>query len=302
MALTENLTPLMVTKNATYKTVEGVTYFKLKSEFEGDYTKHCGLLGEEIDENFYFLRGYDIDNITIHQKRNLIITRIDKDYAPIVVNIGEKLGQTEFKFNKDNGIITVIYPDGTTSTMEGFLVEGKDIRIATDMTLDGNGTMYNPLRISPIETTGTLAPANEYFDITNGSNMPEGKGKGYRVVTKEKIDNFGCLYPFSAVKKIQDKLIETGSQWRVPTKEDWDELLNAFECKENRNHSSKKNSWLGNSAGRALKSFNLWIKHEVLPTETPTYGEDIAGLSIYPLGIGPDRNEILDDDNSDIEG
>ena len=302
MALTENLTPLMVTKNATYKTVEGVTYFKLKSEFEGDYTKHCGLLGEEIDENFYFLRGYDIDNITIDEKRNLIITRIDKDYAPIVVNIGEKLGQTEFKFNKDNGIITVIYPDGTTSTMEGFLVEGKDIRIATDMTLDGNGTMYNPLRISPIETTGTLAPANEYFDITNGSNMPEGKGKGYRVVTKEKIDNFGCLYPFSAVKKIQDKLTETGSQWRVPTKEDWDELLNAFECKENRNHNSKKNSWLGNSAGRALKSFNLWIKHEILPTETPTYGEDIAGLSIYPLGIGPDRNEILDDDNSDIEG
>ena len=57
MALKETLTPLKATNNATYKTVEGVTYFKLKSEFEGDYTKHCGLLGEEIDENFYFLRG-----------------------------------------------------------------------------------------------------------------------------------------------------------------------------------------------------------------------------------------------------
>ena len=59
----KNLTPLTSNNNATYKVVDGVTYFKLKSEFDGDYTKHCGLLGEEIDENFYFLRGYDIDSI-----------------------------------------------------------------------------------------------------------------------------------------------------------------------------------------------------------------------------------------------
>ena len=62
MALKEKQTQLKASNNATYKTVEGVTYFKLKSEFEGDYTKHCGLLGEEIDENFYFLRGYDIES------------------------------------------------------------------------------------------------------------------------------------------------------------------------------------------------------------------------------------------------
>ena len=302
MALKEKQTSLMASNNATYKTVEGVTYFKLKSEFDGDYTKHCGLLGEEIDENFYFLRGYDIESITVDKDRNLIINRVDKDYAPLVVNIGEELGQPSFKFNKETGTITVTYPDGTTSTMEGFLVEGKDIRIATDSTFNGNGTMYNPLRLSPTETTGTFAPADEYFDLTDGGVMPKGKGKGYRVVTREKIDNFGCLYPFSAVKKIQEKLTESGSQWRVPTKKDWDELLNAFECAEFRNHSANTCNWLGDAAGRAFKSFKLWDEHKVLPTETPTYGEDIAGLSFYPLGITPDRNEILNEKDSDVEG
>ena len=302
MALKETLTPLKATNNATYKTVEGVTYFKLKSEFEGDYTKHCGLLGEEIDENFYFLRGYDIESITVDENRNLIINRVDKDYAPLVVNIGEELGQPKFKFNKENGTITVTYPDGTISTMDGFLVEGQDIRIATDSTFNGNGTVYNPLRLAPTETTGTFAPADEYFDLTEGAKMPEGKGKGYRVVTREKIDNFGCLYPFSAVKKIQEKLTESGSQWRVPTKQDWDELLNAFECAEFRNHSANTCNWLGDAAGRAFKSFKLWDEHQTLPTETPTYGEDIAGLSFYPLGITPDRNEILNEKDSDAEG
>ena len=76
MALKEKQTSLMASNNATYKTVEGVTYFKLKSEFDGDYTKHCGLLGEEIDENFYFLRGYDIESITVDEDRNLIINRL----------------------------------------------------------------------------------------------------------------------------------------------------------------------------------------------------------------------------------
>ena len=196
------------------------------------------------------------------------------------------------------------FPDGSISKMEGFLVEGKDIRIATDSTLNGNGTMYNPLRISPTETTGTFAPADEYFDLSAGLPMPEGKGKGYRVVTKEKIDNFGCLYPYSAVEKIQAKLEETKSQWRVATKQDWDELLNAYECAENRNHNSATCAWLGKDASVALKSVKFWDKETTTRNMDSVAGQDIAGLSVYPLGITPDRNEILNavDDNHDAEG
>lgn len=298
-----NKQTLLKAKNALYKTVDGVTYFKLKSEFDGDYTKNCGLLGEEIDENFYFLRGYDIESIHVDKDRNLVINRVDKDYEPIKVNIGEDLGKDSFKFDKESGTIIVTYPDGTTAKMEGFLVEGKDIRIATDSTIDGDGTIFNPLRISPVDKTGTFAPADDFFDLTNNREMPVGKGKGYRIVTREKIDNFGCLYPLKAVNMIQKALTEDKSQWRVPTKEDWDELLNAMETNpQARNHDSLSNKWLGEVAGSALKSNNMWKGYETSIKEIPVEGQDVVGLTVYPLGIGPDRNEILNDSNADIEG
>ena len=305
MALNERQTPLMASNNAVYKTVDGVTYFKLKSNFDGDYTKHCGLLGEEIDKNFYFLRGYDIESVTLDENRRLIIERVDKSYGSIIVDISEEIEHPTFEYDKSKGTITVKYPNGDVKVMDGFLIEGIDVRIATDCTMKGNGTIFNPMRVSPVETTGTFAPADEYFDLTSPdmlNQMPEGKGRGYRIVTKEKIDNFGCLYPFSAVKKIQKALEENCSQWRVPTKDDWDELLNAFECAEFRNHNSVVCSWLGESAGRALKSVEFWDNFENSPLEKPTFGEDVAGISIYPVGITPDRNEVLNDRDYDVEG
>lgn len=299
----DNKQTLLKANNASYKTIDGVTYFKLKSEFEGDYTKNCGLLGEEIDKNFYFLRGYDIESIYVDEERNLVINRVDKDYDPIKVRIGEDLGKDIFNFDKENGVITITYPDGTVSQMDGFLVEGKDIRIATDSTFNGNGTIFNPLRLAGVEKTGTYSSVEAFFDLTENIQMPKGKSKGYRIVTKEKIDNFGCLYPLNAVKKIQDKLTETKSQWRVPSKKDWDDLLNAMEIEpEYRNHDSQANKWLGQIAGSALKSHNFWKKYDNLSMEHPTEGQDVVGLSILPLGISPDRNEVLDDINSDIEG
>ena len=292
-----------IKSNPSYKVINGITYFKLMSEFEGDYTKNCGLFGEEIDANFYFLRGYDIESIDINENRELIINRIDKDYAPTIINLDEALGRINFNFDKEQGVINVIYPDGDTQSIEGFLVEGKNIKVSTDHTIDGDGTIFKPLRVSPLEATGTYAPVDEFFDITATNKMPEGKGKGYRIVTKEYIDNFGCLYPLSAVKKIQDKLEESGSQWRVPTKNDWDELLNAMEIEaEYRNHESLENKWLGKVAGSALKSNYLWDNYETLPSEIPVNGQDAVGMSILPLGIGADRNEIINDVNSDIEG
>lgn len=310
MALKEQQTPLMAAHNAYYKTVDGVTYFKLKSDFENDYTKHAGLLGEEIDGNFYFLRGYDLESAQVDENHNLIIQRVDKGYAPIVVKLWEdeemqRPANPIFEYDRVNGVMTVTFDDGTVSKVGGFLVEGKDVRIATDSTFDGNGTIYNPLRLSLVESTGTYAPVEDYFDLTleyNGQlSMPEGKGRGYRVITKEKIDNFGCLYPFSAVKRIQEKLDETLSPWRVATKEDWDDLLNSTETEEYRNHNETVCNWLGKTAGVALKSYNFW------DNDNSTYGDsvrgqDIMGLSILPLGIIPDRNEVLGAINNDAEG
>jgi uncharacterized protein (TIGR02145 family) len=133
--------------------------------------------------------------------------------------------------------------------------------------------------------------------------MPEGKSAGYRIITKEQVDTFGMLYPLNAVQKIQKKLFDMGSQWRVPSKQDWDDLLNAMEMNaEYRNHDSLINDWHGEIAGIALKSSKYWESYNTLPTEHPVNGQDIAGLTILPLGIAPDRNEVLNDVNADIEG
>ena len=87
MNINEKEIPLKATNNAAYNVVNGVTYFKLKSGFPGDITKNCGLLGEEIDKNFFFLRGNDIKDIKFDENRNLVITRVNDEYEPLIVNI-----------------------------------------------------------------------------------------------------------------------------------------------------------------------------------------------------------------------
>lgn len=300
-------TPLTSGDSARYEKVTGVTYFKLKSEFPGDYTKNCGLLAEEMDGNFYFLRGYDIDTITLDDERNLVITRVDKDYAPMKVSLNEEFKKTTFEFDKENGSIIVTYPDGTTDSVDGFLVAGKDVKMATDNTIDGDGTLYNPLRLSGIEKTGTYAPAEKFVDISDSTmgRLPEGEYRGQRIVSKEKIDTFGMLYTMEAMEKIQSALTETGSEWRVPTKEDWDDLLNSLECAEYRNHSAISSTWLGKVAGAGMKSANLWSANTATESGnclTPAVGRDIIGLTVLPVGITPDRNAILQDDDADVEG
>lgn len=299
MASNEKITPLLANNNANYDIISGITYFKLKSDFEGDYTKNCGLLGEEIDKNFYFLRSYDIKNITFEDK-NLIIERVGEKLPPIVVEISQEAKYPTFEYNKETGVITVTYPDGTVSTIEGFFVEegGNEIFVKSDIyvdgTLKGDGTNFKPLGISPTELTGVFKPVDAVVDYTKGEKLPIDKiENGYRVITKKHIDNFGDLFSRASLKLIEDKLKEQNSEWRIPTKQDWDELLNAYEvCPFDRTHESTAcdlNS-NGSTAGRALKSVNYWEPYTVNSADTPTFGENAAGMFIYPLGIMTETN------------
>ena len=56
--------------------ISGVTYFRLVSQYPGDQTKNCGLVGSEIDRNFYFLRGNDIESIEIVGEE-LVLKKVD---------------------------------------------------------------------------------------------------------------------------------------------------------------------------------------------------------------------------------
>lgn len=56
----------------------GIIYYKLDANahgYTGDITKNNGLRGEEIDGNFYFLRGHDIESMSFDENNNLILKR-----------------------------------------------------------------------------------------------------------------------------------------------------------------------------------------------------------------------------------
>jgi len=87
MAKNNSETLLRGANAATYGDVNGITFYKLQSKFSGDTTKDCSLTGEEVDRNFYFLRGYDIESVT-YENGLLTIQRVDHDYAPIEIELG----------------------------------------------------------------------------------------------------------------------------------------------------------------------------------------------------------------------
>lgn len=268
--------------------IKGVTYFKLVSDLEGDYTKNCGLLGEEIDRNFYFLRGYDIDNIYVDNDRNIIIKRVDDIYNPMKINLDESFNLFDINLDKKTGSITFKYPNGEEKVIDGFVINNGDINFITDGSIEGKGTINNPLKLASVNKTGMYAPVNEYIDLTSGQKLPTKVENGYRIITKENLNIFGKLYSLSGMKDIEHRLETENYQWRIPTKDDWDELLNALEINEiYRNHNTEgEDVLLGEVAGIALKSSKIWKEHPTNETEVPVEGQNILGLSIFPLGIG----------------
>ena len=75
----------------------GCIYSKLISEFEGDITKKDALTSVDVDENFYFLRGSDIQKIDINENKtiltltfvngNEISVELSKDNSEIISNL-----------------------------------------------------------------------------------------------------------------------------------------------------------------------------------------------------------------------
>ena len=294
-------------------------YYKLDNtnHYPGDITKNCGLSGGEIDNNFNFLRGYDIKSFEVSD---------DKTQLSIIRLNGEKLtvnyepNKYGFEYDKSKGILTVEYPDGETFEIEGFLTE-RFFRVYGDATIDGDGTRYNPVSVSSIARTGTYSPVNGIIDVIAGEKLPSSAvAKGDRYVTKEKISKLGLLYPLQGVMALQKRLEEIGSEWRVPTKEDWDQLLNIVEdCPDDKTHAdptTPTNIFLGVNAGAKLKSTALWepiyrklVNGEVvIDSERYTkdgegnyiadvngeyvkelYSEDQYKFTVYPTGFGERR-------------
>ena len=307
----------------------GLYFYKLISPYIDDITKNCKLSINEIDSNFLNLKDADIKSAEfVRDEKTLVLTR----------NNGEKLivPLIDVTYNldvdtecKESGVTLTISYDGDEGeksvtianivTAENLMdIIGSDIltKVITDGTLKGNGTIDSPLGLNGVEKTGMLAPVKEVFDLTEGGKLPEVAKLGTRYITKEKVNDYGYLYNGSGLTKISQKMEEDGRGWRVPSKADWDALLNSIEPCDYQNHTSAKcHIELGKVAGKYLKSECGWLgqpdcectvtkpntgctyddeyvvndgnNNSNVPSEKPEspVGVDKYGMSILPSGI-----------------
>ena len=306
----------------------GLYFYKLVSPYSEDVTKNCKLTINEIDSNFLTLKDNDIKKAEfVREEKTLILTRNngEKLIVPlkdVVYNL-----EVETGCNPSGSSITIKYDcvDGPKTVTLGNLLTydnlreilGSDIltKVITDGTLKGNGTLHSPLGINGVEKTGMLAPVIEVFDLTSGGTLPEVAKLGTRYITKEYVSDYGYLYNGAGVDKIKSRLEESKSSWRVPSKADWDALLNSIEPCEYRNHDSAKcHIELGKYAGKYLKSECSWVgqpvcectntkpstgcnydftdenytdeSEQILPQDKPNspIGVDKYGMTILPAG------------------
>lgn len=291
----------------------GVVYYKHESVYSGDTTVDRSLRCDEVDGNFFFLRGFDISTIGVDSDTNeLILKRVNGE--TLRVDISQPVSNVRMEFDPETGTLTVKTPYGTQK-ITGFLTVDTGINVASDSTIEGTGELRNPIRVSATEKTGTFAAADEYKDLTDfngtltkkkdshGVWVPEisdgngnvieslSVGKGYRCITKESVSRIGLLYNFDSVELIQAALERTASQWRIPSKEDWDKMLNSIEREDDcessvRNHDDLRSFvWLGDGAGRKLKSVGTWKEEDETKKGTDSYG-----FSVLPVGYIDERN------------
>ena len=243
--------------------INGITYYKLKSPYNGDVTKNCSVSGIEIDNNFFTLEGRDVKSITV-------------DGTDIVLNLlnGEQLKAvdvldnfiTNISFDKENGILKAYRNNGEVEVFDGFVSihEHNNHKhldaVASNETLTGNGTNEKPLKLAEAYKTGQFKPVDKI--VTD--KKTEKPFVGERVLVSEERSAYGLLYNYSEVIQIACELDNTHSKWRIPSKADWDDMLNAIEpCKDNKNHDkSTPDRYFGKWAGKLLKSKYYWKDYE----------------------------------------
>lgn len=263
-------------------------FYKLRSPYAEDVTKNCKLNIEDIDENNLHLKDADIKGAYL-KGTDIILER--NDGSVITIDASSLSDRFKVTYDKSKGEIEFIQ-DGDTTTVDGIVTRenidevlrnNHNGGIFTDATLNGDGRQRRPLGISPVELTGMLKPAIRIIDtIESSEKLPERDNlkRGDRFVTREEINPYGLLYNFKGVHAIMHDL---NHDWRIPSKPDWDDMLNAIEpCDEYRNHGEKiGNHILGKYAGKMLKSNGgEWEDAE---TDNPF---DWDGEHQYPHGPG----------------
>lgn len=198
----------------------------------------------------------------------------------------------------------------TDKTKKAEKIEDKYLKeVITDGSVLGNGKNGDPVRLNPTEKSGYYSPAKTLIDTRNdkGSGLPVNPCKGDRYITLSCGTNAGILYTMNGVKEIEAKL---KAGWRIPTKQDWDNMLNAIEPCQYQNHNDVHcHVQLGKLAGKQLKSTQCWtttptsgtpsddayLYDDKVAVEKPISpeGTDKYGFNAFAGGYGVDKNEDI---------
>lgn len=253
--------------------MKGLYFYKLISAYDEDVTKNCKLTVNEIDSNFYNLKEADIIKAYYDaESENLVLVKVggEKIFVDMSELVDGVVKNLRIDYDSEAGTITFYY-NGGSYAVDGLITKDNITddncmmcKVATDSTLIGNGRSENPLGINPLERSGILTPASSFLDLTSGDTLPLNPALGDRYVVYGGISEYGYLYPWCGVMKIQDDLECCQSDWRVPSKADWDNMLNEIEpCEGDKNHHMTYTGELGFLAGKYLKSKNTTIvNHE----------------------------------------
>ena len=258
-------------------TNNGIIFYRLVSPYPEDCTKQRQLDGTEVDNNFLVLKNADVKD-AYWENDTLVLQKNDGNIIT-VTGITEGVAKDlSFSYDNENGGLSVTM-NGFTQVITGFTTPADTVpTIYHDETLSGAATIKNPLKVSSTLRTGQYRPVLKVIDTTKCECLPDPRlaKVGDRYLTIENISDYGYLYDYTGVSRISADLRDCASPWRVPTKEDWDNMLNAVEPRgEDKNHGNlNSNVYLGRFAGKLLKSVNFW-KEE--PSNLPTGGTCCCG-------------------------
>lgn len=164
----------------------GLIYYKLQSKYSGDVTKNCGVSSAEIDGNFYFLRGYDIEDAyldvegdSINLKRvngeEIVISGLSEYFQEIVPSCDVDLSGSTY--DSETGVLTLVV-NGECWELEGFYTPSANTIYTDEETIVGNGTEDNPLMISPSFIRkikfGVFAPVENIVDGLSECEIHDG--------------------------------------------------------------------------------------------------------------------------------
>ena len=285
--------PATIYKEITHITMAKLILYQAKSPYPGDVTKNCALTGKEVDNNFLNLKGEDIKTIYLDEEsKKLTFTRFrdglkNCNGEPIDAKIEIDLTALEYVvgYKYEDGVIKILYSNGKTAEMP---IEAFGMAVATDSTISGNGSKSKPLSISQAMRTGQYQPVNGVVDVAAGEKLPDDAIDGEGYITHEIKSDFGLFYTSDQALKLQHILMLDNSEWRVPTKKDWDVLLNYLEdCDRYKNHSLRSETDID---ARGMKLGNLaGLKAKSIDTADADYwntcGENNGDvLRIYPTG------------------